>query len=91
MVKHSRIENSAEHGGVQDSKPNANIESFELSVNDWSKDRITVKNNSLVPTTETNDGAADAADDDANLRFQLIQNNKVYKTILIWRDKFLGF
>ena len=47
---------------------------------DRSNDRITVKDNSLTPTTETDEAAVDAADDDASLRFQLIQNNEAYKS-----------
>ena len=46
MVKYARTENSAMYDGVQDSKANANIESFELSVNAGMNDRITVKDNS---------------------------------------------
>ena len=80
MVKHARTENSAKYDGVQDSTPNADIESLELSVNDGSNDRITVKDNSLTPATETDEVAGDAVDDDANLRFQLIQNNEAYKS-----------
>ena len=66
MVKHARTENSAKYDGVQDSMPNADIESLELSVNDGSNDQITVKDNRLTPITETDEAAADAADDDAN-------------------------
>ena len=37
-VKHARTEKYAKYDGVQDSKPDANIESLELSVNDGRND-----------------------------------------------------
>ena len=40
-----------------------------LSVNDGGSDQITVKDYSSAPTTEADEAAADAADDDTNLRF----------------------
>ena len=80
MVKHAGTENSAKYDGVQDSKPNADTESFDLSVNDGSNDGITFKDNGLTPTTETEKALAEVSDDRANLRYQLIQNNEAYKS-----------
>ena len=48
MVKHAKTENSAKCDGVQDSRPKANIDSFELSVNDESSNQITVKEIALL-------------------------------------------